>query len=821
MTASMTAGVTAGKRVALVGNPNAGKSALFNALTGARQKIANYPGVTVERKAGRIELLPGTSAELIDLPGSYSFDTTSPDEEVTRKVVMGEFAGEARPDVLVVVVDASNLEQHLVFAQEVIEQGLPTVVALNMLDLAERDGLTLDPQALSTALGVPVVPTVAVRRRGLGNLVSAIASAERTAGVDPRPHITLPERRLAASNIAKAAILSETAGRRLHSGIDKILLHPWLGPPILFALLFVIFQAVFAWADPFIGMIEGAGEAANGWVVAAMPDSFLRDLLTEGVLAGVGSVIVFLPQIVILFAFILLMESTGYMARAAFVMDRMMAGVGLSGRSFIPLLSSFACAIPGIMATRSIADPKDRLTTILIAPLMTCSARLPVYAVIIAAVIPGKTVGPGIGLQGLVLFALYVAGIVGAMVVALVLRNTVTAGAASGFIMELPRYQLPRFRDLLIGLWQRAWVFLRRAGTIIFAVTVILWLLLTFPKAEIGENQLDASYAGQIASAIQPAFEPIGFNREMTLALVPAMAAREVAVASLATTYAVESDDEEETEAALRDQIAARWSLPTALAFLAWFVFCPAMPVDHRGCPTRDERLEMAGCHADLSVRAGLYFRRTDLLAGRLGWAVAGRFPHLRTINFARDSRGLGRPANSLGNRFAKESAMAGSLNKVMLIGNLGADPEVRSFQNGGKVCNLRIATSERWKDRNTGEQQERTEWHTVAIFSEGLVNVAERFLRKGSKVYIEGQLQTRKWQDQSGNDRYSTEVVLRGFNGTLTMLDGPGGQGGGGGGGQSGGWNQGGGGSGGSNQGGGSAGGGANYDDLDDDIPF
>lgn len=550
------------------------KSALFNKLTGARQKIANYPGVTVERKAGRMVLASGEPVELLDLPGSYAFDAASPDEEVTRKVVFGEQEGQRQPDVLVVVLDAANLEQHLVFAQEVIELGRPTVVALNMVDLAERDGLTLDPDALGKALGVPVVPTVAVRSRGLDDLVAAVSDLP-LGDPSPRPHIDLTERRLEAKNITKAAILSKSSRATLESSLDKVLLNPWIGPVILFGLLFVVFQAVFAWADPFIGLIEGATEWLAGLVVATMPEGFVRDLITEGLIAGVGSVVVFLPQIVILFAFILVMEATGYMARAAFLMDRLMAGVGLSGRSFIPLLSSFACAIPGIMATRSIADPKDRLTTILIAPLMTCSARLPVYAVIIAAVMPATTVGPGIGLQGLVLFALYVAGIVGALLVALVLRRTVTAGAASGFIMELPRYQLPRIRDLLIGLWQRAWVFLRRAGTIIFAATVILWLLLTFPKADPGENQLDASFAGQIASVMQPVFEPIGFNREMTLSIVPAMAAREVAVASLATTYAVEAEDEEETESALRDQIAARWSLPTALAFLAWFVFAP------------------------------------------------------------------------------------------------------------------------------------------------------------------------------------------------------------------------------------------------------
>jgi ferrous iron transport protein B len=567
------------RRAALVGNPNAGKSALFNALTGARQKIANYPGVTVERKAGRLVLPSGEPVELVDLPGSYGLDATSPDEEVTRKVILGEFPGEAQPEVLVVVLDASNLEQHLVFAQEVIELGRPTLVALNMIDLAERDGLVLDPKALEQALGVPVIPTVAVRRRGLDQLAAAIEKAEARAVADPeshpRPHVTLPERRLIASNIAQGAILSESARHRLHSRIDNVLLHPWLGPVILFAFLFVMFQAVFAWATPFADALD----AAVGWLIAqveaGLPDSFVRDLLTQGVLSGVGSVVVFLPQILILFAFILTMEASGYMARAAFLMDRLMAYVGLSGRSFIPLLSSFACAIPGIMATRSIADPKDRLTTILIAPLMTCSARLPVYAVIIAAFIPNRNVGMGVGLQGLVLFGLYVAGIVGAMVVALALRRTVTKGAASGFIMEMPKYQLPRLTDLLLGLWQRAWIFLRRAGTIIFTVTVVLWLLLSFPKAEPGQSQVDASIAGRIAHGLEVVVRPIGFNHEIALALVPAMAAREVAVSSLATTYAVASDDEDASAVALKDKLAARWSLPTALAFLAWFVFAP------------------------------------------------------------------------------------------------------------------------------------------------------------------------------------------------------------------------------------------------------
>ncbi len=567
--------MTRHRTAALIGNPNAGKSALFNALTGARQKIANYPGVTVERKAGRLMLPTGEPLELTDLPGSYSLNPTSPDEEVTRKVILGELAGEAAPDVLVLVLDASNLEQHLVFAQEVIALGKPTVVALNMIDLAERDGLVLDPAALQSALGVPVVATVAVRRRGLNALSSAIATASEAASEHHRPHATLTERRLTAHAIADASIVSETKRHKLHSKLDQVLLHPWAGPLILFALLFVVFQAVFAGATPFADALDGGVGWLGDQARAHLPPGLPRDLLTEGVLAGVGAVVVFLPQIVILFFFILVMESSGYMARAAFLMDRMMASVGLSGRSFIPLLSSFACAIPGIMATRTIADPKDRLTTILIAPLMTCSARLPVYAVIIAAFIPARSVGAGIGLQGLVMFGLYVFGIIGAMVVALILRRSVTKGAESGFIMELPKYQLPQLKDLLIGLWQRAWIFLRRAGTIIFAVSVVLWLLLSFPRALPGENQVDASIAGKIANGIAVVVEPIGFNRDIALALIPAMAAREVAVSSLATTYAVSASDEEQEALALGDQLKARWSLPTALAFLAWFVFAP------------------------------------------------------------------------------------------------------------------------------------------------------------------------------------------------------------------------------------------------------
>jgi len=568
------------RSAALVGNPNSGKSALFNALTGARQKIANYPGVTVERKSGRM-ILPGGEAVLItDLPGTYSLKATSPDEEVTRQVILGEFPGEPAPRVLVVVVDAANLEQHLVFAQEVIALGRPTVVALNMIDLAMRDGLVIDPEALQQALGVPVIPTVAVRRKGLAELIAAIAAAVDRVVEHHRPHTSLTERRISAQAIAKGAILSETRRHRLHARLDRVLLHPWLGPAILFAMLFVVFQAVFNGAAPFAGAIQTGVDWLAAQARLVLPAGLPRDLLTEGAIAGVGAVLVFLPQIIILFFFILALEASGYMARAAFLMDRLMAGVGLSGRSFIPLLSSFACAVPGIMATRSITDPRDRLTTILIAPLMTCSARLPVYTMIIGAFIPNRALGLGLGLglglQGLVLLALYVCGIAGAMLVALVLRGSLLRGAASGFIMELPRYQLPRWQDLALGLWQRVQIFMRRAGTIILTTSVVLWLLLNFPRAGAGQDQVDASLAGQIANGLALVVKPIGFNRDIALALIPAMAAREVAVSSLATAYAVAGADDDSGQAeALGITLHSHWSLATALAFLAWFVFAP------------------------------------------------------------------------------------------------------------------------------------------------------------------------------------------------------------------------------------------------------
>ncbi|QNM82148.1 ferrous iron transporter B [Sphingomonas sabuli] len=569
--------MTALPLVAVAGSPNAGKSALFNALTGARQKVGNYPGVTVERHSGRAMLPDGRPVELVDLPGAYSLEPASLDEAVTRDVLLGKQAGERLPDALLIVVDASNLDNHLRFALQLIELGLPTVVALNMVDLASRDGLELDSRALEKELGVPVVETVAVRRRGIDGLHSALEgmlSAPRCpARVDAPSDLVLLQRR--ARDIATAAVVSESPVRRWTHRLDAVLLHPLAGPLILAAILFVMFQAVFAWSELPVSWIEAGVAGLASAAGTLLPDGVLRSLIVDGVISGVGAVVVFLPQILILFLFILLLEASGYMVRAAFLMDRLMSGVGLSGRAFIPLLSSFACAVPGIMATRTIDDDKERLATILVAPLMTCSARLPVYTLIIAAFIPNRDVGYGVGLQGLVMFGLYLAGILGALLASLAIRRTIIRGGVGGFMMELPKYQWPVLRDVLIGLWQRALIFLKRAGTIILVTTVVLWALASFPRAEPGESQVEASIAGKIGGVIHEAVKPIGFNRDISLALLPAMAAREVAVSAIATVYAIDATDEEAASATLAEKLQSRWSLATALAFLAWFVFAP------------------------------------------------------------------------------------------------------------------------------------------------------------------------------------------------------------------------------------------------------
>jgi ferrous iron transport protein B len=563
--------------VAVAGSPNAGKSALFNALTGARQKVGNYPGVTVERKSGRLVLADGRPVEMVDLPGSYSLEPASPDEAVTRDVLLGHQKGERQPDALVIVLDASNLDNHLRFALQLIELGLPTIVALNMVDLAKRDGLELDPKRLEQELGVPVIETVAVRRRGIAELQAALDDmlSAPFCGVHKHVKSDLVHLQQRAREIATAAVVSETPVRRWTHRLDAVLLHPLFGPLILAAIMFVMFQGVFAWSAAPMAWIGDGVAWLSGIVANALPEGLLRSLIVDGAIAGVGAVVTFLPQILILFFFILLLEGTGYMVRAAFLVDKLMHGVGLSGRAFIPLLSSFACAVPGIMATRTIDDPKDRLTTILVAPLMTCSARLPVYTLIIAAFIPNRRLAFGVGLQGLVMFGLYICGIAGALLAALVLRRGVLKGGGGGFMMELPKYQWPAIKDVAIGLLTRAQIFLKRAGTIILGTTIVLWALASIPQAAPGQRQSEVSIAGRIASGIETVVKPIGFNHDISMALLPAMAAREVAVSSIATVYSIDSPDEKAGATRLEDRLQHRWSLATALAFLAWFVFAP------------------------------------------------------------------------------------------------------------------------------------------------------------------------------------------------------------------------------------------------------
>jgi ferrous iron transport protein B len=568
-------------RIALVGNPNSGKTALFNALTGAHQKVANYAGVTVERKEGRIHAADGRTLSVLDLPGTYSLRARSLDEEVTRDAVLGALPGETPPDVVVCVADATNLRLVLRLALELKQVGRPMVLALNMYDIAQRQGLRIDLEKLSAEIGAPVVTTVATRKRGIAELVAAAQGQADLAVGETHSEWHAPsatEIRAAhreAERIMKACVRAPERPDTLTGKIDSVLLHPVAGLVILLGVLFVMFQAVFTWATPAMDGIEALFALVGGWVAAVVPDGLLQSLIVDGLIGGVGSVLVFLPQIMIIFLFIIVLEDFGYMARAAFLMDKIMGGAGLHGRAFIPLLSSFACAIPGIMATRVIEAKRDRLTTILIAPLMTCSARIPVYVLIIAAFIPNETVWGFVSLQGLVMFGLYAAGIISALLVSVVIRKVFWRGAVEPFMMELPAYKIPDIKSVLFNLWLRAKIFMRRAGKIILPLMIIVWALSTFPYPPEGATgpAIDYSFAGMIGKTLEPIFAPIGFSWQMVVALVPGMAAREVAVAVLGTVYAVAGA--EENVGALASVLSADWSLATGLAFLAWYVFAP------------------------------------------------------------------------------------------------------------------------------------------------------------------------------------------------------------------------------------------------------
>ena len=566
-------------RVALVGNPNSGKTALFNALTGSRQKVANYAGVTVERKEGVIVTPAGRQIFVLDLPGTYSLRARSPDEAVTRDAVLGQLAGETPPDVIVCVADATNLRLVLRLILELRQVGRPLVLALNMYDIAQRQGLRIDLEGLSREIGAPIVTTVATRKRGIEDLVAQIDAATLDAAQAAENRWQAPDAsqirdaHREAQRILRTYVRPPERPDTLTGKVDGVLLHPVGGLAILLTLLFVMFQAVFTWAAPVMDLIDGGAGALGTLVGQALPDGMLRSLIVDGVIAGVGSVLVFLPQILILFLFIILLEDSGYMARAAFLMDRIMGGAGLHGRAFIPLLSSFACAIPGIMSTRVIDSRRDRLTTILVAPLMTCSARIPVYTLIIGAVIPQKTVFGFASLQGLVMFGLYAACILSALGASFVMRRFFWRGLSEPFMMELPTYKAPDAANVARQLLQRAQIFINRAGRIILPLMILVWFLSTVPAAPAGATgpAIDYSFAGMIGRFIQPIFAPIGFNWQMVVALVPGMAAREVAVAALGTVYAVGG----EATTALSATIGAQWSLASGLAFLAWYVFAP------------------------------------------------------------------------------------------------------------------------------------------------------------------------------------------------------------------------------------------------------
>lgn len=560
-------------QVALVGNPNSGKTALFNRLTGSRQKVANYAGVTVERKEGQFSL-DDRLVRILDLPGAYSLNATSPDEEITREICVGSAKYGFHPDLLVCVIDATNLRLHLRFVLELKALGKPMLVALNMMDAAGKRGIEIDIVKLQQALGVPVVPTVAVAAHGADALKSALAHDQRL----------LPALEMEAgpedSHQQVRRILSESvsmprATAELDDRLDRWLLHPVFGLLILFTILFLMFQAVYAWAAPFQDGISASVAWFSTLAGSVLPNGILLSLVQDGLLAGLGTVLEFLPQILILFAFILALEETGYLPRAAFLLDRVMFASGLTGRSFIPLLSSYACAIPGIMATRSIQDPRDRLATIMVAPLTTCSARLPVYTLLIGAFIPDQSVLGMFNMQGMVLFALYLFGIVSVFGVAWVMKLFNRQQSDHALLLELPSYRLPNPRDLLIGLWDRARIFLRRVGGIILTLTVLLWFLSSFPAPPEGYAgpAIDVSFAGRIGHLLAPLFAPIGFNWQIVLALIPGMAAREVAVSGLATVYALSSDEGGINQ--LGGILANEWTLATALSVLTWYVFAP------------------------------------------------------------------------------------------------------------------------------------------------------------------------------------------------------------------------------------------------------
>ena len=560
-------------RLALLGAPNCGKTSLFNALTGGRAKVANYPGVTVEYRKGEFSLPNNNPVELLDLPGVYGDCGHSMDEKVAIDAVRGNLVGERSPDGLIFMMDASHINTHLHNLLQAKSYGLPIILVLNMMDIAARDGIEINIPKLESLLGIPIISCVAVRNKGRVHLLEFLNEwtaklFDGSASIPNKENNSLKDLQLKSRQITNTTVRQLGIAPTITQKIDNIVLHPLLGIIFLSGLLIFMFQAVYWWAAPFMDGIDLIFSKLQFIVDSNLPNTWLKSLISDGIIAGVGSVIIFLPQIIILFAFILLLEASGYMTRAAFLVDSLMAKVGLNGRAFIPLLSSFACAIPGIMASRTIEQEKDRLTTILIAPLMTCSARWPVYIMIIGAFIPDINIG-FLGLQGLVAFSLVLGGIVFAMIMAFIFKRTLMNNAKSILLIELPSYKLPVIKDYFIGLWDRALIFINRAGRIILPASIIIWFLASYPTKS---NGIVGTFAGKIGSLIEPILRPIGFNLEIAISLIPGMAAREVVVGALATIYSLDS---EALDGPLKETLQNSWSLPTALSFLVWFVFAP------------------------------------------------------------------------------------------------------------------------------------------------------------------------------------------------------------------------------------------------------
>ncbi len=574
--------------VALIGPPNSGKTTLFNRLTGLRQRVANYPGVTVEKHVGRARFASGLDLDIVDLPGVSGFSARSPDERVTRDVLEGRVEGLRAPEAIVLIVDAVRLETQLMLVGPVLERERPTLLVLNMADELEAGDGTLDDEALATAFGVEVVRTDARTGRGVEAVVDFLdrvavrsatpATGEKSGSGAPAGRSGLPtmdalsRRREVVQNALASANYRSAGPPKLTQRLDALFLHRIAGPAVFLVLAVLVFQAIFTWATPIMDGVELGIASSGEWLAARLPASWFRDLLIDGVWAGVGSVLVFLPQILILFLFLGILEDSGYMARAAVIADRTMLRVGLQGRAFLPLLSAYACAVPAILSSRTVEDERDRMATMFIAPFMTCSARLPVYALLIAAFIPERPLlGPFVGTRAATMLGLYALGLAAAIGTAFLLRRTFLRGKPAGFVMELPPYRIPALRTVALRLLDRSRIFLRRVGKIILAVTVVLWVLAQFPRVDGAPPAVEESALGQMGQVIEPAIEPLGFDWRIGVGLVSSLAAREVIVGTLGTIYGIEDGDETSLE--LRAALQRDLDFGGAIALLVFFVF--------------------------------------------------------------------------------------------------------------------------------------------------------------------------------------------------------------------------------------------------------